>query len=119
MNTSRKKAFGEIAKVCLAVIARSTCDEAIHSSLAAFAAPMDCFASLAMTAVGCGEIAKPCVVNSPPSTRPCAWRGGVGGGGRLSKLAARGTGMNSSFNVCRATPHPRPLPTASREEGSR
>jgi hypothetical protein len=27
---------------------------------------------------------------SPPSARPCAWRGGVGGGGCLSKLAARG-----------------------------
>jgi hypothetical protein len=23
-----------------------------------------------------GEIAKPCTVRSPPSTRPCAWRGG-------------------------------------------
>src|SRR6202142_3972141 len=46
-----KKAFGEIAKLCLAVIARSTlvrrsppsgeggCDEAIHSSLTVFAAP--------------------------------------------------------------------------------
>jgi len=34
-----KKAFGEIAKLCLAVIARSPCDEAIHTSLAALAAP--------------------------------------------------------------------------------
>ena len=52
----REKAFGEIAKSCLNVIARSTfvrrsppsgeggCDEAIHSSLAAFAAR--CIASL-------------------------------------------------------------------------
>src|ERR1700683_3851451 len=39
-----KKAFGESAKSCLDVIARSSCDEAIHSSLTAFAAPMDCFA---------------------------------------------------------------------------
>ena len=38
-----KKAFGEIAELRLAVIARSPCDEAIHCSLAAFAA-MDCFA---------------------------------------------------------------------------
>jgi hypothetical protein len=38
-----KKAFGEIAKLCLNVIARRPGDEAIHSSLAAFAA-MDCFA---------------------------------------------------------------------------
>src|ERR1700733_12147423 len=36
-----KKAFGEIAKPCLAVIARSPCDEAIHTC---FAAAMDCFA---------------------------------------------------------------------------
>jgi hypothetical protein len=33
-----QKPCGEIAKLCLAVIARSSCDEAIHSSLAAFAA---------------------------------------------------------------------------------
>src|ERR1019366_7093824 len=39
MNTSRKKACGEIAKSWLNVIARGTCDEAIHSSPAAFAAP--------------------------------------------------------------------------------
>jgi hypothetical protein len=36
-----------------------------------------------------GEIAKPCPVISPPSTRPCAWRGGVGGGGCFNKLGAR------------------------------
>ena len=37
---------GGIVDVYLAVIARSTCDEAIHSLLAC---SMDCFASLAMT----------------------------------------------------------------------
>jgi hypothetical protein len=59
-----KKAFGEIAKPCPAVIARSTlvrrsppsgeggCDEAIHSSLAAFAAPWIASLALAMTWLG-------------------------------------------------------------------
>jgi hypothetical protein len=56
-----KKAFGEIAKSCLNVIARSTfvrrsppsgeggCDEAIHLSACR---TMDCFAALAMTVLG-------------------------------------------------------------------
>ena len=44
----------------------------------------------------------------------CAWRGGVGGGGRFSGFGAR-----TRASICRATPRPRPLPTASREEGRR
>jgi hypothetical protein len=36
---TRGACAGEIVRVCLNVIARSSCDEAIHSSLAAFAAP--------------------------------------------------------------------------------
>jgi hypothetical protein len=73
----------------------------------------------------CGEIAKPCTVISPPSTRLCAWRGPrraklaleVGGGGSIGFLLWQ--------RVCRGTPHPRPLrasfarldPTASRRRG--
>ena len=64
------------------------------------------------------EIAKPCTLISPPTTRPCAWRGPrraklaleVGGGGSISLLLWQ--------RVCRGTPHPRPLPAASRGEGS-
>src|ERR1700676_3987841 len=48
----------------------------------------------------CGEIAKSCTVISPPSTRPCAWRGGVGGGG--------GGGINWSTGSCGAPPPPPP-----------
>jgi hypothetical protein len=33
------------------------------------------------------ENAGSCAVISPPSTRPCAWRGGVGGGGSISLLS--------------------------------
>src|SRR5258708_3518258 len=40
-----------------------------------------------------------------------AWRGGVWGGGRFGILIGRRT--------CGDTPHPRPLPTASRREGGR
>src|SRR5580700_9903824 len=53
--------------------------------------------------------AKSCTVISPPSTRSCAWRGGVGGGGSISLLLWQ--------RVCGGTPHPRPLPTASRGGG--
>src|ERR1700688_759671 len=56
-----KKAFGEIAKLCLYVIARSTCDEAIHTC---FAAPWIASLALAMTLLG--EIANSCAVTSPP-----------------------------------------------------
>src|SRR5882757_4130034 len=45
-----------------------------------------------------------------PSLRArSAWRGGVGGGGRFGILIGRRTRG--------ATPHPQPLPTASRREG--
>src|ERR1700676_4083362 len=50
----------------------------------------------------CGEIAKLCTVISPPSTRPCAWRGGVGGGGSISR--------NRCFSGCRTPPPPPPPP---------
>src|SRR5664280_2403425 len=40
---------GEIAQLCLNVIARSPCDEAIHSSLAAFAGPWIASLALDMT----------------------------------------------------------------------
>jgi len=109
MNTSRKKTCGEIAEVCLAVIARSTlvrrsppsgeggCDEAIHTC---FCGAMDCFAALAMT--GLSEVAKSCTINSPPSTRPCAWRGGVGSGGSIAETAA------SEYAAPPPTPDPSP-----------
>ena len=45
-----RKTRGEIAKLYLAVIARSASDEAIHTC---FAGAMDCFATLAMTLLGC------------------------------------------------------------------
>jgi hypothetical protein len=51
------------------------------------------------------------VMSSPPSTRSCAWRGGVGGGGSIRLLLWQ--------RVCGAAPHPRPLPAASRGEGER
>jgi len=65
-----------------------------------------------LDAVGCGEIAKSCTIHSPPPTRPCAWWGGVGGGGCFNKLGAR-----MRARICGDTPHPRPLPAASREGG--
>src|ERR1700722_3384328 len=110
-----KKAFGEIAKSFLNVIARSTfvrrsppsgeggCDEAIHLSACR---TMDCFAELAMTVLG--TIAKSCTVISPPSTRPCAWRGGGGGGGRLRGTAA------SVYAAPTPPPPPPPPPPPAR-----
>ena len=48
-----------------------------------------------------------------PSLHACsAWRGGVGGGGSIGRL---GASMRARTRC--ATPHPRPLPTASRGEG--
>ena len=50
-----------------------------------------------------------------PSPRArVAWRGGVGGGGRFDKFAAR-----LRARVRGDTPHPRPLPAAARGEGRR
>jgi hypothetical protein len=57
-----------------------------------------------------GEIAK-LWHNTPSLHAPCAWRGGVGGGGSIRR--------KHGFSVCGTAPHPRPLPAASREEGSR
>ena len=50
-------------------------------------------------------------MNSPPSTRIA--RGGEGSG------VGGGAAFTENSGSRRETPHPRPLPTASREEGGR
>src|SRR5258708_10694417 len=100
-----QKACGEIVKSCLYVIA-----SAAKQSISPSKERMDCFASLAMTVLS--EIAESCTINSPRSTRPCAWRGPrraklaleVGGGGAISLLLWQ--------RVCSCPPPP-PPPTSS------
>src|ERR1700680_2153325 len=46
--------------------------------------------------------ANACTVISPPSTRSCAWWGGVGGGGSIGVVLCQ--------RVCGCTPHPAPSP---------
>jgi hypothetical protein len=66
----------------------------------AFPAPSDFKARKFMQTSGASrrENAKSCAVISPPSTRSCAWRGGVGGGGSISLLLWQ--------RVCCGTPPP-------------
>src|SRR6202035_5436791 len=84
-------------------------DEAIHLSTCG---AMDCFASLAMTIVGWGAT-RHTRSSSPPSTRPCAWRGGVGGGGSVSRNAA------SMYAAPPLRPPPPPPPPPPRGGGGR
>jgi hypothetical protein len=72
MNTSRKKSCGEIAKVCLVVIA-SEAKQSIFPLAALWIASSQVL--LAMTAVGYGATAPHC--SSPLPTR--ATRAGEGG----------------------------------------